>query len=178
MSMKIIMRLTGVLISTVIVVQASILNAGPHVHGEAELTISMEKARLQIHVLASAGDIVGFEHQATTPEEIKSIAGAKQALSQTAQLFVMAGGRCELSKVTIDMKDLAGDEYETHAHHAHNNIAANYDFICQSLDELSKIEVNAFDVFPALLRINSMWINERSQGSQVLSKTARQIHID
>ncbi|MFT5669714.1 MAG: hypothetical protein ACI9WH_000531, partial [Glaciecola sp.] len=60
----------------------------------------------------------------------------------------------------------------------HNNITANYDYECQSLDEISKIEVNAFDLFPALLRINSMWINERSQGSQVLSKKARQIHIN
>jgi hypothetical protein len=186
MSKKIIKRLTGALMVTVIVFHASILNAGPHVHGEAELTIAMENTSLQIQLLAPAADIVGFEHQAKTPQaktpqELKSMAGAKKALSQVAQLFVITGARCELSEVTIDMKDLVDAKRDTHAHHRDhllNNITANYEYECYSLDELSTIEVNVFDLFPALLRINSMWITERSQGSQVLSKTTRQIRID
>ncbi|MFT4654507.1 MAG: hypothetical protein ACI82S_002163 [Patiriisocius sp.] len=175
MSIKIVMRFTGALLVAVVVFHVGMLNAGPHVHGEAELTIAMENTRLQIQLLAPVGDIVGFEHQPTTPEELKSMAGAKEALSLVAQLFVISGARCELSEVTIDVKDLVDAKHVTHAH---NNITANYDYECQSLDEISKIEVNAFDLFPALLRINSMWINERSQGSQVLSKKARQIHIN
>jgi hypothetical protein len=181
MSKKIIKRLTGALMVTVIVFHASILNAGPHVHCEAELTIAMENTSLQIQLLAPAADIVGFEHQAKTPQELKSMAGAKKTLSQVAQLFVITGARCELSEVTIDMKDLVDAKRDTHAHHRDhllNNITANYEYECYSLDELSTIEVNVFDLFPALLRINSMWITERSQGSQVLSKTTRQIRID
>jgi hypothetical protein len=141
----------------------------------------MENTSLQIQLLAPAADIVGFEHQAKIPQELKSMAGAKKALSQVAQLFVITGARCELSEVTIDMKDLVDAKRDTHAHHHDhllNNITANYEYKCYSLDELSTIEVNAFDLFPALLRINSMWITERSQGSQVLSKTTRQIRID
>jgi hypothetical protein len=177
--MKIMMRLTRALIIAAIAFQTAVLQAGPHVHGEAELTIAMENTSVQIQLIAPASDVVGFEHQPTTSEELKNFADAKDALSQASGLFVMTGGRCEIFDVEINMSGAVGEQHDAHEHHAvHNNITASYDFRCVSLDELSKIEINVFDMFPAILRINSIWINERSQGTQVTTKAARQIHVD
>ena len=179
MNMKKMTRLTRALITAAIAFQTVALQAGPHVHGEAQLTIAMENTSLQIQLIAPASDVVGFEHQPTTSKELKSFADAKDALSQVAGLFVMTGGRCKLFDVEINMSGAVDAQHDAHEHHAvHNNIAASYDFQCVSLEELSKIEINFFDMFPAILRINSIWINERSQGSQVLTKATRQIHVD
>lgn len=172
-------RLTRALITVAIAFQTVALQAGPYVHGEALLTIAMENTSLQIQLMASTFDVVGFEHQPTSSKELKSFADAKDALSQVAGLFVMTGGRCELFDVEINMSGAVDARNDAHEHHAvHNNIAASYDFQCVSLEELSKIEMNFFDMFPAILRINSIWINERYQGSQVLTKALRKIHVD
>lgn len=162
--------------------QSASLHAARHVHGEAELTIAMEADRVQIQFMAPASDVVGFEHSATSPEQQQTLNNARSVLSEFTNVFVFTSGECKISKINIDMSGLEATKHDAHEHdnkhqRTHPNITAIYDFQCTRLEQLSSLNINVFDVFPAISRVKGMWISERLQGSQVLSLKNRQIRF-
>ena len=44
---------------------------GSHVHGEAQLTFVLDGNEGELALVTAAGNILGFEHTATTPEELQ-----------------------------------------------------------------------------------------------------------
>jgi hypothetical protein len=184
--MKTIKLISAVLFAPHILFQSALLQAAPHVHGEAELTIAMEADRVQVQFMAPASDVVGFEHSATSPEQQQTLNNARDILSESTNVFVFTGGECEISKINIDMSGLENTKHDAHEHestmahdhqHAHPNITATYDFNCRRLQQLSSLNMNVFDVFPTISRVNGMWVSEHLQGSKVLSIKDRQLRF-
>lgn len=183
--MKTIKPISFMLFALYSLFQSATLYAAPHVHGEAELTIAMEAKLLQIQLIAPASDIVGFEHQATSPEQQQTLSDARDVLSEFTNVFVFTDGECEVTKIDIDTSTLEKTKHDAHEHdkkhkhkHAHSNITATYDFKCEGLQALSTLNINVFDIFPAVSRVNTMWISEHVQGSQALSANNRQIRFE
>ena len=72
---------------------------GTHVHGEGELLLVLEDQTLDMSFRIPAGDLIGFEHAATTKEEEESIANAKAFLRNADQVFTLTGSpECELRR--------------------------------------------------------------------------------
>lgn len=185
--MKTIKLISTALFTLNVVFQSAPLYAAPHVHGEAELTIAMEADNVQIQFMAPASDIVGFEHSATSSEQQQALNDARGALSEFTNIFVLTGGECVMSTVNIDMSGLEETKHDAHEHHktpthehqhAHPNIIATYDFKCQQLKRLSSLNINVFGVYPAISRVNGMWVGEHLQGSKELSAKDTQIRFD
>jgi hypothetical protein len=172
--------------------------AGPHVHGQGELNIAMEGDSLYIQISMPAGDVVGFEHAAKSEDEKRAQNSAKQQLENLDALLVLTGGSCELSEQSVNMAgvnssnselnslDSLGGESEGHTHshghehghkheHEHRNIVAEYQFNCQALNQLQAMDLNLFDVFPAVNILNAQWVGQKGQGSESLSSEARRI---
>jgi hypothetical protein len=185
--MKTIKRISPMLFALHLLYQSASVYAAPHVHGEAELTIAMEGNNVQVQFMAPASDVVGFEHVATSPEQQQTLSNARDVLSEFTSVVVFTGGECEISKINVDMSGLEDTKHDVHEHdnkkahehqHAHPNIIATYDFKCSRLQQLSTVNINAFDVFPAISRVNGMWVSEHLQGSQALSSKDRQIRFN
>jgi hypothetical protein len=166
----------------------SVALAGPHVHGQGQLSIAMEAEQIQLQLSMPAGDVVGFEHAPTNETERSQILKTKTQLKDTAQLFVFDGTQCQISQVSIDMagvdsaanglvKDGHSHEHEHDKKSQHTNIFAHYVFDCSNVNALSGLAVNVFDAFPAITNINAQWISGRGQGASDVSAQARQVRF-
>lgn len=164
-----------------------------HVHGLAELTLALEGNHLELNLVSPAANIVGFEHRATTPEQIQAVEQAKTTLESPGQLFVFAGTRCSLDAVMVDMaavkhadKAHHGHDHEGEHHHGqghkeydegHSEISANYRFRCEHGAELASILVELPAQFPGIEKIQAMWVTESRQGAVELSAGVKHIRL-
>ena len=175
-----------------------------HVHGVGELTIAIEGKSLEVQFASPAMNLVGFEHKATTAEQIATVKKVETQLNESDALFVITGNACKPAKAVIDVSSLKGDGdshsdekhgHEKHKHdhgHAHNHahdqhheaepddshseITAHYQFECKNETAVSSIAVQLFQRFPQIEKINAMWVTPTTQGAETL--TAKQTVIE
>jgi hypothetical protein len=93
-----------------------------HVHGLSELTIAMDAKTIEIQLISPAMNLVGFEHKATSKQDIAAVKQAELILGQQDSLFLIAGGDCEHLSTSIDSGDLLEsdnhhDDHEDHDDH-------------------------------------------------------------
>jgi len=178
-----------------------------HVHGLSELTIAIEKQALEIEIISPAINIVGFEHKATTPNEIAAVKSATSVLNSPANIFAFSGGSCSLIEKTIDTssiisaKHLQNDTHEkkhlhTHQHSHehehehehephdkntevsnHSEIIAHYRYYCKKASTLRAITVKVFDQFAGVDEIHAKWLTETQQSSITLNPTHQVINL-
>ena len=173
-----------------------------HVHGVAELAIAIEGKSLEVQFASPAMNLVGFEHKATSAEQMATVKKVETQLNESDALFVIAGNGCKPAKAVIDVSSLKGDGdshsdenhgHEKHKHgHAHNHahdqhheeepddshseITAHYQFECKNEAAVSSIAVQLFQRFPQIEKINAMWVTPTTQGAETL--TAKQPVIE
>ena len=177
-----------------------------HVHGVAELTIAIEGKSLEVQFASPAMNLVGFEHKATSAEQMATVKKVETQLNESEALFVITGNGCKPAKAVIDVSSLKGDGdshsdenhgHEKHKHgHAHNHahahtddqhheeetddshseITAHYQFECKNEAAVSSITVQLFQRFPQIEKINAMWVTPTTQGAETL--TAKQPVIE
>ena len=89
---------------------------GAHVHGHGRLNIAVDGKKVLIGLEVPGADIVGFEHEPSTPEQKAAIPNAKAKLANGLALFKPgAKAHCELEQVKVSLE--AGHE-EEHGHEA------------------------------------------------------------
>lgn len=94
-----------------------------HVHGLSELTVAMDAKSLEIQLVSPAMNLVGFEHKATSTQDIAAVKKAELILGQQDSLFLIAGGDCEHLSSSID----SGDLLETDGHHDDHDKHGDHD---------------------------------------------------
>lgn len=141
---------------------------GAHVHGLSELTIATEGKTLEVQLTSPAMNIVGFEHKATTKEELNSAENAASQLRQHDTLFVFSGTHCQHVTTSINMGALIENhDHEEHAHtDQHSEIIAHYQYRCENVETLSSVKVTLFESFPNIHEIHAMWVKQGQQGSK------------
>jgi len=162
-----------------------------HEHGHATLMLVQEKAELQLVFKSPAMNIIGFEHQANSPEQHAKIAWAKQSLSNAAELFLITqSAQCVLEHVHISSsllsKDEDGDKHESHGedehdeHKAddkgsHSEFEAEYHFECASISELKEIKLALFETFKSIEELETHVIT--SSGQKLLELDPKNVSI-
>ena len=160
-----------------------------HMHGLSTLTIVMESTSVEIELISPAMDLVGFEHRASSQQDIAAIENAAALLSQSETLFVFSGGRCVEINTSIDLASLIKDDnihqhksdahehnhdHENHTQHdSHSEIVANYAYHCENDASLSAITVALFEFFPGIDKIQTMWVKQTQQGATTLTQNNR-----
>jgi Protein of unknown function (DUF2796) len=147
---------------------------GAHVHGHGRLNIAIEGKKVSMELEVPGADIVGFEHEASTPEQIAAVAAAKAKLADALALFVppsQAG--CELRSAKVSAG--AGHEDEPgHRHgaageeeegHHHSEFHAEYELQCQSPARLTRLTFEYFNVFPGGQELDIAFIGPKGQSS-------------
>ena len=97
-------------------------NHEAHVHGVARLTLAVESDRLQIELESPAANLVGFEHQARTTEELHLVEQAESLLAEPDKLFTFSKSSCELERVLVDSEGVkkSGDDHHGHEDDHHD----------------------------------------------------------
>ncbi|WP_200870123.1 ZrgA family zinc uptake protein [Catenovulum agarivorans] len=60
----------------------------------------------------------------------------------------------------------------------HIEITANYQFLCDDITEISAIQIKLFEQFPALEKVQAIWIGPNGQNAQMLSKNDNSIKLN
>ena len=155
-----------------------------HVHGLSELTIAMDAKTIELQLISPAMNLVGFEHKASSKQDIAAVKQAELILGQHNSLFLIAGGDCEHLSTSIDSDDLLEsdnhhDDHDDHGKHddhsehdqgeTHSEMVASYSYTCKDTSNLSSIKVALFASFSGIHKINTLWVTPSKQGSNMLS---------
>jgi hypothetical protein len=182
-------------VSSLSLAHAQQANLGAHEHGVSELNIVIEGNKLEMQLRSPAMNIVGFEHKASTAQQIRKVKQSEVKLHEHKALFSFSSGGCKLTQAKIDLSDLikhktTEKDAHTHDHHKndldhshehedehgdHSEIVAHYYYDCEDMDELSSISLGFFDVFPAMQQIKSMLITTSGQGAAYLTRSNKTI---
>ena len=152
-----------------------------HQHGIAQLGVIQEDSSLSVVLRAPASDLVGFEHAATTKEELEALSKLETALAGAQDLFLLPK-RAGCSQMNYNVEHALKKKHdhqpeeEGHAHNhsdshdesSHEEIAATYSYSCENTKALDSMEIRLFKQFPSLEKIEASVITSSSQSKQVL----------
>ncbi len=165
---------------------------GTHVHGEGELLVVLEDQALDISFRIPAGDLIGFEHAARTPEEEAAIASAKALLRDGDQVFTLTGApQCELvrSSALFALTTHDHGEEETEGptdnaaqaqedeHGQHAEFHVRYKYQCTEPMELEAFVFNIFEHYPAVEKVKTALIISSEQSAATLTASQPEIRI-
>lgn len=142
---------------------------GPHVHGAGTLSIAIEGTKVSMDLSAPANDILGFEHQPTTTQQVQALAKAKEVLGQPLALIefpVAAGCTVESANVAFNaaapadasQSGKAGTEPSGHA-----DFDVDYVVTCKSVDKITSLSFPYFKQFPGAQKLTVTLATDKGQ---------------
>ena len=173
-----------------------VTQAGPHVHGAAELMLAAEGNKIEIILNVPAMSVVGFESQVVSAEQQQAVSDADALLRNPEQLFSLRGGQCVLEDTQVDFSAItdvsldieeehhAEEEHHTEEEHAahehsadaevvvdedHSDIAVQYHFNCDNSAALEQLRFGPDGLPFGLEQISIMWVSESGQGGAEVS---------
>lgn len=154
---------------------------GAHVHGHGTLGIAIDGKKVEMVLEAPGADIVGFEHEASTPEQKGAVEAARAKLvsiSTIVKLPEAAGCRQVGGEV-----DMAGDrDHDGKAHgegggkqdsddeHGHSEIRAEYWFECAMPSALAKLSFEYFKSFTGARELQVEIVTEKGASKSEVSR--------
>ena len=155
-----------------------------HLHGYAELTLAIESGVVEIIFESPAANIVGFEHQAASPEQIKALRDAKNLLESPSKLFKFTGTDCAPDMAQVDISGLLNESPDEHKHgdskhsEAHSEITAEYKYRCKKGEQVSSFDVSIARQFPGVEKLRVSWITDLKQGAALVTADASRVDIE
>jgi hypothetical protein len=159
---------------------------GPHEHGHGKLNIAVEGNRVSMELEAPGADIVGFEHEASTPDQKAAVEKAKAALGDALGVFKLpAGAGCKLAEAQVAIQ--AEDEHEhvdsgalqeeakrddEKDEHYHSEFHVSYALDCASPAKLTGIEFKYFDLFAGARELDVNLVTPKGQTSYEVTREA------
>jgi Protein of unknown function (DUF2796) len=113
------------------------------------LNIAIEGKTVSMELEVPGADIVGFEHEASTPDQKAALEKAKAKLADALSIFTPApGAGCSLKSANVATQAEHEDEHEHEAHgakaahedeagHHHSEFHAEYALTCLSPSRLT-----------------------------------------
>lgn len=155
-------------------VMSGVSLASPHTHGVSQVEVSVEGQRLMLQWRAALDDVVGFEHAPRTAAQKQQVAQVMEQLKQPQKLFVPAApARCELKTSTISAPVLEGAATGS----GHADLTLQMEWVCAQPQQLSHMEVLAFDSFKRVRRIDAQVVTPRGQSKVAVRGKARTIAL-
>ncbi|MEO0425739.1 MAG: DUF2796 domain-containing protein [Pseudomonadota bacterium] len=143
-----------------------------HVHGEGELTLVREGSQLTATLHTPTFNLIGYEHAPSTDAERATWAQALARLGrQSPVLEPNRKARCALNQVEFEDPFAVVSEHDEHDE-AHAELEISYHFTCTRPQQLKAVAVTLFADFPALTRINAIYLDDKQQVGGTLT-TAR-----
>ncbi len=155
---------------------------GPHVHGHGRFNIAIEGKTVSMELEVPGHDIVGFEHEPSTPDQKQALAKAKAKLADVFALFrVPPAAGCSLKSADIKTGAEHEDEHEheeeanhadhgsagnheEHEHH-HSEFHVEYSLECSSPSRLTSMTFDYFAAFPGAQELDIAVISPKGQSS-------------
>jgi hypothetical protein len=159
---------------------------GPHEHGVGRLKIVIEDKRLSMDLDVPGADIVGFEHEASTPAQRTAVKKAKATLEAALNVFKLpAEAKCEVAEALVEIEaghhehehEEAGvkgeakheaDQAEEGQHHS--DFHAAYTINCDAPEQVTGIDFKYFDLFAGARKLEIDLVTEKGQNHYEVSR--------
>ena len=130
-----------------------------HEHGVGELNIAIDGSLAEFEFMLPGADIVGFEYEAKSDEDLAKIENALLVLENYENLFALSKkSKCVLADLDFH---LSGEEHEEHAdEESHTEFYAKYSFKCDDIKQLDKVEFSYFKNFPNSSELEVQFISD------------------
>lgn len=147
---------------------------GPHVHGHGRLNIAIEGKDMSMELEVPGMDIVGFEHEPSTPDQKAAMEKAKAKLADGLALFTpVSSAGCSMKTAKVATQAEHEDEHEEHgeagheeeAGHHHSEFHVEYSFQCSSPSRLTSMTFDYFKAFPGAQELDIAVITPKGQSS-------------
>ncbi len=125
-----------------------------HIHGLATLTLALENEVFEIQIESPAANLIGFEHNASSPEEKQVVKQTETILKSPKRLFSFAGTNCKPTETTVDISGVMDSEHDQHEHHthskghgdsSHSEITVSYHLSCKDTEKLNSVAIALFN---------------------------------
>ncbi len=162
-----------------------------HVHGVAELNVSVEDDTLRLALESPLDNLLGFERAPKGDRELDKVRRMTSQLRQADKLFVPTpGAGCKLANVKLESAVInavllgeapvatrtaakaAHDDDQPAPDHAHADLDAEFIFHCAQPTALQGLEVKLFDAFPGYRQIRAQVVTAKRQSAARLSPKA------
>ena len=159
---------------------ASAHEPGAHVHGVAELRVSIDGGELEIALESPLDNMLGFEHAPRTDEQRAAVRTMAAKLRQAQTLFTpTAGAQCALASVQLasaalpadllgEPKPAAPDAAQDEDGHA--DLDATFSWRCTAPEQLKGMDVGLIQAFPGVRKLNVQVVGPKGQSATMLSR--------
>ena len=164
---------------------ASAAEPGAHVHGAAELRVTVDGNQLDIALESPLDNVLGFEHAPRTDPERGAVRAMAAKLRQAQNLFApTAVAQCTLSSVQLESAALApellGEPKPAQPEakkdeDGHADLDASFGWRCAAPEKLTGMDVRLLQAFPGFRKLNVQVVGPRGQSSTVLSPSERTV---
>ena len=154
---------------------------GAHEHGAAALNVAVSDSTLSIEFTAPAVNLIGFEHTATTEDQVQAIAQAEELLASGRVLGLPESAQCELTASNVEHEtegEHADDDHEKEhegEEKSHSEFHALLTYDCQNIEALTHIDVEIFLLFPGNKEIHTQVITTTGQSGGELTPDAARL---
>ena len=152
---------------------------GPHEHGHGTLNVAVEGNTIKMELEVPGDDIIGFEHDPSTPEEKAAMETAKKILANPLGLFKIAdAAKCSVKEAKVSIQDekheheekdaksdagaASADKHEDAEAH-HNEFFITYALDCKSMPDVKSIDFEYFKAFKNGQELNVNVITPKGQ---------------
>ena len=172
---------------------------GAHVHGHASLNLALSGNELVVGLDSPAMNLLGFEHQASTEQDKKTLQHTAKVLRNPSRWLVASqAASCRLEKVDLDSEllddghheegqsdahqnELKGQHEDDHTHSenrdgnedhdAHADFVLMLHYHCDNPARLKSVELSAlFRLFQGIEEIEVQWITDSQQSATELNQ--------
>lgn len=156
-----------------------------HQHGVAQLDVAVEATRVTLELDTPLDNLLGFERAPRTDAERALVDKTLARLRAADQLFRIDGAAgCTLAKVTLESAVLGlaapGVDAAKAAEAAkgdHAELSGRYEFSCKAGNRAGFVEVNLFEAFAPLKRIELQLVLPRGQMKATLARPATRVAL-
>jgi hypothetical protein len=153
-----------------------------HVHGQARLDIAVEGRVLSVQFEAPLDSVLGFEHRPRTAAQRQAADAALVRLRDAASwLRPPAAAQCQVTETVVEAAVLeapaAGSAPTGAAEAEHADVEVRVTFRCAAPEQLTAIEVDLFEAFARMKRIDVQVATARGQSKQTLRSPAKRVTL-
>ena len=151
----------------------------PHQHGVAQLDVAVDAMRVTLELDTPLDNLLGYERAPRNDAERAAADKMLARLRAADQLFrIDSAAGCTLAKVTLEAPVLGlGANAATPAKGEHADLNGRFEFTCKAGNLARFVEVDLFEAFLPMKRINLQLVLPRGQMKATLVRPATRVAL-
>lgn len=144
-----------------------------HRHGVAEMQLAVEQTQVVVAMEIPLDSLVGYERAPRNEAERRAAADALVKMKEAGSLFKFdAAAACRAKEATVEAPVLEG-KAASGKNDEHAQLDATFVFVCGDPAKITRLEVNLFDAFKRLDKIEGQSVSAKNQTKFVLTRSSR-----